>query len=133
EWRPGKELVGPAPDDKHPGATRWELNLCTSAAVAPPPALAANTVTPAAKTNGWDLQIGKTPGDVRLRLFRVFRKNDSSDDEKNDHAFDLLYPTDKYPSLKNVRSYLEKDVWVVVRDFLFTVEDLPDLTPGGKT
>ncbi|HEX5417721.1 MAG TPA: hypothetical protein VFZ25_18845, partial [Chloroflexota bacterium] len=129
----GKQFVGPDPDDKNPGAPRWELNLCTTAAASPPPALAANTVTATAQTHGWKLEIGKIPGDVRVRVFRIYRKNDNLDDAKNDHAFDLMYPSDKYPSLKNVRSYLDNDVWILARDFQFKIEDLPDLTTAGKS
>ena len=75
----------------------------------------------------WDIVVGNAKTTLRVRLYRVFRKNDPADDTKNDPAFDLKF--DGVDSLKNVRSYLEKDVWVPVRDFLIEVKDLPKLDP----
>jgi hypothetical protein len=110
----------------------WELNLCTTAAASPPPPLPAADVAVSPDPHGWQLDLGKNPGDVRVRLFRLYRKNDATNDANNDPAFDLAYPAATYPSLKNVRSYLDRDIWIPVRDFAFTIEDLPQLTPDGK-
>jgi RHS repeat-associated protein len=113
---------------------RWELNLCTTDPGSPPPPLpAARSIGITPQTHGWTLQLGKSAGDVRVRVFRTFHKNDAANDANNDQAFDLAYPADKFPSLKNVRSYLDKDIWIPVRDFLFTIEDLPELAPAGTT
>jgi hypothetical protein len=90
-----------------------------------PAAAAKATLTRAKKQ--WDLVVGDTPATLRVRLYRVFRKNDPSDDKNNDRAFDLMYGNVK--SLENVRSYLEKDIWVPVRDFLVEVKPLPVLGP----
>ena len=77
------------------------------------------------KDKRWDVAFGDTtPATVRIRLYRVFKKNDFNDDSQNDKAFDLTYDV---PTLKNVRSYLDKDVWVPVRDFIVQVQDLPPL------
>jgi YD repeat-containing protein len=75
----------------------------------------------------WEIVVGDTAATLRIRLYRVFKKNDPADDTKNDPAFDLMF--DSIDSLKNVRSYLEKDTWVPVRDFLIDVKALPPLPP----
>jgi hypothetical protein len=77
----------------------------------------------------WEIIVGDSAATLRIRLYRVFKKNDFADDTKNDPAFDLVY--DSVGSLKNVRSYLDKDVWVPVRDFLIEVKPLPAL--GNQT
>jgi hypothetical protein len=66
-----------------------------------------------------------------VRIFRIFRKNDAADDTKNDPVFDLTFDPKKHPTLRNVRSYLEKDIWIPVRDFVFTVQPIPPLAPAN--
>ncbi len=77
----------------------------------------------------WDVVAGDTPATLRIRLYRIFKKNDPADDSKNEPAFDLMFGS--IDTLKNVRSYLEKDAWVLVRDFLVDVKPLPPL--GNQT
>ena len=88
-------------------------------------AAAKSTITKG--TDQWEIVVGDTAATLRIRLYRIFKKNDFADDTKNDPAFDLTF--DGVPSLKNVRSYLDKDIWVPVRDFLIDVKDLPKLDP----
>lgn len=78
----------------------------------------------------WNVVVGDTPATLRIRLYRVFKKNDHTDDSKNDAAFDLAFGS--VGALANVRSYLEKDVWVLVRDFLVDVKALPPLANQTK-
>lgn len=73
----------------------------------------------------WELVVGDATATLRVRIFRIFRKNDTANDANNEPAFDLHY--DGVPGLKNVRSYLEKDLWVPVRDFIVDVKALPVL------
>lgn len=70
---------------------------------------------------GWELALplAALAAPTRVRLFRTVKKDDS--------AFDLLF--DDVPPLVNVHSYLDDDVFVVVRDFMMTVSALPDLLP----
>jgi YD repeat-containing protein len=68
-------------------------------------------------TKGWIVRATKTFAagvQARIRLFRIFRKNDP--------AFDLRF--DDVPTLKNVASYLDNPAWIVVRDFLVELADI---------
>jgi YD repeat-containing protein len=86
------------------------------------------TVTPRPAGGGWDLAVDPpTPGvalptDVRVRIWSPVRRTDAT-------LFDLDHPD--VPTLSGTRSYLEKDIWIPVRDFLITVTDLPALPAGG--
>ena len=71
----------------------------------------------------WELVTGDTAATLRVRVYRIFRKNDPANDSNNEPAFDLMY--DGVKSLRNVRSYLEKDLWVPVRDFIVEAKALP--------
>ncbi len=85
-------------------------------------------VTPRPAGGGWDLAVDPpTPGvalpaDVRVRLWAPVKPTDAN-------LFDLDHPD--VPTLAGTRSYLEKDIWIPVRDFLITVTDLPALPVGG--
>ena len=78
----------------------------------------------------WTFTAGDTATTVRVRLFRIFKKNDAANDLNNDRAFDLTFPD--VQTLKNVRSYLEKDLWIPLRDFIVNVQDLPALANVAK-
>jgi YD repeat-containing protein len=115
----------------------WQISITdTTAAGAalPVPAL----VTAAKQAQGWKLTIAKTlpapaaATPVRVRIYRIFKKNDVTDDTKNDPAFDLTFDPHEHPTLKNVRSYLDDDLWIPVRDFVFTVQPLPTLSGDGN-
>lgn len=73
--------------------------------------------SPRADRSGWDLQVAtRVPAaPVRVRLYRIFAKNDT--------AFDLTY--ENVPTLSGIRSYLDADLWIPVRDFHLNVQDLP--------
>ncbi|MGC4084820.1 MAG: hypothetical protein QM736_22580 [Vicinamibacterales bacterium] len=91
-------------------------------------AVSGTTAPKAALTRGkkaWTLVVGDTAATLRVRIYRTFKKNDFTDDSKNDTAFDLKYGV---ATLENVRSYLDKDIWVPVRDFLVNVAALPAIT-----
>lgn len=62
---------------------------------------------------------------IRLRLYRVFGKDDPS--------FDLTYDEKDLPGLSGVRSFLVDPVWIPVRDFLIEVQDLPNLPAASTT
>jgi len=70
---------------------------------------------------------GDAAAKLRIRLYRIVKKTDHTDDTKNDPAFDLQFGD--VAQLKNVRSYLDKDLWVLVRDFIVVVKALPPLPP----
>ncbi|MES2443245.1 MAG: phospholipase D-like domain-containing protein [Pseudomonadota bacterium] len=80
----------------------WKLTMPVTAPMAPPVGGAA-----------------ALPAPVRLRIFRVV--------EKTDPAFDLAFSD--VPSIQGIRSYLDKDVFTVIRDVHFEVEVLPVLPP----
>ena len=63
---------------------------------------------------------------------RIFKKNDANDDSNNEPGFDLTFDPKQHPTLRNIRSYLDSDLWIPIRDFVFTVEPLPPLSPDGK-
>jgi len=67
------------------------------------------------------------PQQTRIRIFRVLKKNDP-DPKKNDPAFDLYYGK-HVDELKDVRSFLDKDLWFPFRDFILEVDSLPPLAP----
>ena len=103
----------------------WELEVEAPAGIVPPPV----TVTNRADSLGWTLKVrkdlppGPAPAPLRVRLFRIYKKTDP--------AFDLEY--DDVPSLKGVRSYLEGDIWLPVRDFRLRIVDLPVLPAAAIT
>lgn len=87
---------------------------------------------------GWQLEMGKsvstpgTPEQARVRIYRVIKKNDAADPAKNDPQFNLYYG-DGEPSLAGIRTYLDKDVWFLVRDFLVEISEIPNFpTPINK-
>ena len=57
----------------------------------------------------------------------MIKKNDP-DPAQNDLAFSLYYG-ESTPELKDVRSFLDADLWFPVRDFLLQVDPLPALAP----
>jgi hypothetical protein len=75
----------------------------------------------------WELVAGDVAAKLRIRLYRIVKKNDRTDDTKNDHAFDLQFGD--VAQLENVRSYLDKDLWILVRDFIVEVKALPPPAP----
>ena len=86
------------------------------------------TLTPRAGGNGWDLAVSPPaagvalPADVRVRIWAPVRPADQA-------MFDLIHPD--VPTLAGLRSYLDDEFWIPVRDFLVTVTDLPALPAGG--
>ena len=84
------------------------------------------SVTQAAMTgnNGWQLQLSAAvpAAPVRMRIFRVIKKNDA--------GFDLAFKD--VPTLAAAHSYLAGDVFVVIRDFLLEVQALPALGPQTR-
>ena len=95
-----------------------------------PPA-AANLITRTVGARGWTLKVDAAnhgpSNDVRLRIFRTFKKNDAANPRNNDPAFDLKFSAEGAPALNGVTSFLDKDLWVLVRDFLVEVKELPAL------
>ncbi len=73
--------------------------------------------TPMSDGTGWKLVMPKAvpTSRLRLKLFRTITKTDP--------AFDLDFPD--VPTLAGVRSYLDGDVFIVVRDILLDVQPLP--------
>ena len=89
----------------------WEINVTDPAgnAFPAPPLVKADK-----QAQGWKLTIANAlpagaPVPARVRIYRIFKKNDVNDDSKNDPAFDLTFDPKTHPTLKNVRSYLDKD------------------------
>ncbi|GFG52581.1 hypothetical protein CQY20_09165 [Mycolicibacterium agri] len=86
------------------------------------------TVTPRPAGGGWQLTVDKPsagvtlPTDVRVRIWAPVRPTDPT-------LFDLDHPD--VSTLAGRRSYLDKEFWIPVRDFLVTVTDLPALPVGG--
>jgi YD repeat-containing protein len=91
---------------------------------APAPAF---TIAPSGG-NAWLVEAAETfPANAadriaHIRLFRVYAADDS--------AFGLPYDSDDTPTLANVRSYLKDPVWIPLRDFTVTLQDLPALSPA---
>ena len=80
------------------------------------------TVVPKADKSGWTLTmpVVKPAQPIRVRIFRIFKKNDAE--------FDLRFDRkDDGPALRTRTSYLDSDIFVVVRDFLLDVADIPPL------
>jgi len=112
----------------------WQINV-TDLGGNPFPAPA--LVTADKRPQGWQLTVANAlPAgaavSARVRIYRILKKNDVNDDTKNDPAFDLTFDPKQHPTLKNVRSYLDKDLWIPVREFVFTVQPLPTLSADGN-
>jgi len=73
--------------------------------------------TPMSDGRGWKLVMPRTipSAPARLKLFRIITRTDP--------AFDLNFPD--VPTLAGVRSYLDSDVFIVVRDLLVDIQALP--------
>lgn len=88
------------------------------------PVAAAGLVTKIAGPEAWTLKVDKNnrggPHDVGVRMYRMLPKNDP--------AFDLEYDSDDVPTLKGVSSFLDKDLWIQIREFIVEVNELPALS-----
>jgi len=77
-------------------------------------------IGPLAENDGWSLRMpAAVPGSSsRLRIFRTIAKDDP--------GFDLMFADE--PGLDGTRSYLDGDIFVVVRDSQLTVQPLPEIS-----
>jgi hypothetical protein len=75
------------------------------------------------KISGAPAAAPAAPAQTRIRIYRVLKKNDA-DPKKNDPSFELYYGKN-VTELKDVRSFLDKDLWFPFRDFMLEVDSLP--------
>lgn len=85
---------------------------------------AAVASAPLADNRGWKITmpVAVPASPVRIRLYRLVKRDDP--------AFDLAFPDTS--SLAGVRSYLDADTFIVVRDVMLAVEPLPELPAATK-
>ena len=105
----------------------WQINV-TDLGGNPFPAPA--LVTADKQAQGWKLDhrqspAGWRPAAARVRIVSDLQETTSTTIPTNDPAFDLTFDPKEHPTLKNVRSYLSDDLWIPVREFVFTVQALP--------